>query len=144
METQNKVYVHRTFNCTVSELFNWIAKPALLALWFGPTNFKVGNVEIDFQIGGKLSIELIKPNNDSFLIQGEYIEINVPDTIAFTYSYIGLPSPPPDSTVHISLNSLTDQTSELRLVQQFELAPADMIKRTKAWNLMFTKLGNLL
>ena len=45
METYNKVFVSRRFNCSKSELFDWLVRPELITKWFGPKQLSIGSVQ---------------------------------------------------------------------------------------------------
>ena len=140
METYNKVFVSRRFNCSKSELFDWLVQPELITRWFGPKQLSIGSVQTDIRIGGKYSIELKKSGDENFFIEGEYVEVNVPDELAFTFQYRGLAASPPKSIVKIKLEELAENKSLLSLTQDFEFTPSDINSRTKSWEHMFQTL----
>lgn len=140
METYNKVFVSRRFNCSKLELFDWLVQPELITRWFGPKQLSIGSVQTDIRIGGKYSIELKKSGDEIFFIEGEYVEINPPDTLAFTFQYRGLSASPPKSIVKIKLEKLDQDKSLLSLTQDFEYTPSDIDSRTKSWEHMFHTL----
>ncbi len=141
METLNKIFINRRFNCSATVLFSWLVQPQLIAKWFGPKNFSIGRVQIDLRVGGKYSIELKKSENQNFFIEGEYIEINDPKNITFSFQYKGLLSAPPKSIIKIMLEEITQDESLLSLIQDFEFTPSDMDQRTKSWEYMLQVLG---
>lgn len=141
METQSKVFVSRKFNCTKTELFDWLTQPDLIVKWFGPQKMSAGKVVTDFRIGGNYSIELQKEDNNNFFVEGEYIEINEPDNLAFTLQYVGLPTSPPESIVKINLEETAVNEVLLTLTQSFTIIPLDMEKRTVAWEFMLQNLA---
>ncbi len=143
MIEKHKVFINRTFNCSVHDLFQWLIEPKLIAMWFGPKNLTVGAVESNPVVSGEYSIELIKPDGSHFFIKGEYIEIDKPSKLAFSFNYIGLKNAAPESVVHMNLEAVTNEKSSLSFVQQFELEPHDMETRTETWNMMFGKLSEL-
>jgi len=142
METQNKVFVNRAFNCSASQLFQWLIDPTLIPLWFGPKQFSIGAVKTDVRVGGKYTIELQKPGSDNFFIEGEYTEIDAPYKVVFTLRYTGVPAGPPKSMVKIVLEDVAPNQSSLSLTQHFEFTPMDMAERTKAWEHMLELLSN--
>ncbi len=144
METTNNVYLNETFNCSPNELFKWMVEPHRICQWFGPKLLKVGRVETDVSLGGAYRIELLKPNGESFFIQGEYLEIEIPTKLSFTFAYIGLHNAPPNSVVKISLKAIDKNVSQLSLIQKFHTAPPDMEQRAKAWKGMLSKLEKMV
>ena len=144
METQNKVFINRKFNCAASDLFEWLIQPGLIAKWFGPKHWSVGAVQTDTRIGGKYSIELIKSDSQKFFVVGEYLEINAPNTLVFSFQYQGSSSNPPDSTIKINITELSETKSQLSFTQDFVSTPPDFHKRTEAWEAMFQLLESLI
>ena len=141
MATVNKVFVSREFSCSKSELFNWLIKPELIVKWFGPKHLLIGKVNTDIRIGGNYSIELKKSNTENFFIEGEYLEVSPPDSLAFTFQYRGMNLSPPNSVVNIRLEELGENKSLLSLIHEFEFTPSDIEGRTKSWEHMFQILG---
>lgn len=141
METLNKIFVKRKFNCSANDLFNWLSQPELIVQWFGPKHLSVDLVNTDIRLGGKYSIQLTKPNNKHFFIQGTYLEIDRPFSLVFSFRYEGLPSSPPESIVKISIEAISEDESQLFLSQNFVSLPVDMENRKKSWEYMFEVLG---
>lgn len=142
MNSQHKVFVNRTFNCSVSELFNWLVMAELIIQWFGPKQISIVKVSTDVRVGGKYSIELKKRDTQNFFIIGEYIKINAPYELDFSFQYKGLSNTPPNSIVKIKLEEVTPNESHLSLIQKFESLPSDMDNRTKGWQHMFSMLAD--
>ena len=141
MKTQHKIFVQRRFHCSVPELFHYLVQPNLLAQWFGPRHLSVGAVRTEVRVGGKYSIELRQADERSFTIEGEYIEVDEPYGLTFTFEYRGLANLPPKSVVKIQLEELAEGESLLSLTQDFEWAPSDLENRTHAWEYMLEVLG---
>ena len=130
----------RIFNTSKSNLFKWLTQPDFISKWFGPKHLTIKNVENELRTNGNYSIELLKPDGTSFFISGTYVEIIEPDSLKFSFKYIGLQQLPPESTVQISLEEISPTDTKLSLIQKFETVPADLENRTKAWENMFEKL----
>ena len=138
--TQNKIYINRSFNCSVTALYKWLVDPALIIQWFGPQGIKVHEVTTDLKIGGTYEIKLTKPDGSIFSIWGEYLEIKEPSKLIFNFKYKGILNAPPKSIVEITLEQIDTNKSNLFLVQQFESTPRDIENRTRSWESMFVKL----
>ncbi len=142
--TDNKVYITRIFQCPIEVLYDYFISPDLIQKWFGPPHTEVSNVNIDPTEGASFQITLFNPNtNNSFSIVGEYIKLQPPEIIEFSYRYSGLDPSPPDSMVQIRFHSLGAST-EMNFVQEFEIVPEDMVSRKNAWDSMFQVLSGLL
>ena len=141
MITTTNIYISRTFNCSTKQLFDWMVNPKLLAKWFGPKHVSTGMIESDLKVGGNYRIELLKVQGNRFFIEGQYIEIEKPTKLVFSFKYEGLVNTPPDSVVTIIIEEIEPSISKLSLIQKFELAPPDVENKTKAWENMFEKLN---
>ena len=139
-----KIFIARKFDCVVKELFLWFTDPVLLCKWFGPKHLQTRKVEMNFHVGGYYRIELLKPNGDHFHIEGEYLEIKEPKRLVFSFHYTGLPQPPPDSKVTIFFEEENDKTSQLTLIQEFEVQPKEIENKTHNWEYMFSILQSVL
>lgn len=140
MIEQTKVYVKRVFECSVDELFKWITEPGLMCKWFGPKHLVTHKVESDFQVGGTYCIELIKPNGDQFYIKGQYLEIDQPHKLVFSFRYSGISALSSESQVSITLKEVQPKQVELTLVQDFQTLPKDMNNKSKNWEYMLDNL----
>ncbi len=139
--SQHELYLTRRFNCSVEILFEWMVKPELISQWFGPKHLQVIDVKTDLQKGGTYRIQLLKQDQTTFVIEGEYLEVKKPSKLAFTFIYRGISHTPPPSTVKITLESLEHNISQLVLIQRFDTIPPDMAERTKAWEHMMMLLA---
>ncbi len=144
MGSDNKVYVERMFECAPEALFEWLTKPELIAQWFGPEGFSTGRIKNTIEEGGSYQIELRKNGKVVFEIYGEYVEINKPIGIKFTYTYNGLDNPPPPSVVQFRIFEAKSGQAMLSMLQEFEVETPDFATRTKAWKFMFERLFQLI
>ncbi|NND34462.1 MAG: SRPBCC domain-containing protein [Saprospiraceae bacterium] len=144
MITETSVYIERKFECAIDELFQWLVNPELVAKWFGPKQFSVTNVTNDLKIGGAFEIELTKYPDKVLVISGNYLEIEMPRKLVFTFHYGGFNNPPPDSVVTMLLEKISAESTQLFLEQKFAVAPTDLEQRDQAWRYMFSKLAQLL
>jgi uncharacterized protein YndB with AHSA1/START domain len=144
MQSPNNIFIHRKFGCSVTELFTWLIQPELITQWFGPKGMTAIRVETDVRVGGTYMIELKTPDNITFQIIGEYLEISSPEQLVFSLHYLGLPGNPPKSTVKIVLTEEGPRESTLALFQDFEFLPSDFDRRTKGWEHMLQVLQKLV
>jgi len=142
MNAVNNVYISRRFNCSIHDLFQWIVDADLIIQWFGPIHLKVVAVKTNLSIGEKFSIQFLKPDETTFSIEGQYLKIEKPNKLVFSFQYIGLTDAPPESIVEITLISIGEKVSELVLIQKFDVTPINMESRSNSWNMMFSKLSD--
>ncbi len=77
--------LERLFNAPVETVFNAWTQADILALWFGPDGFKVVESEADCKPGGKYSITLVSPDDNVIKHFGEYLEVDKPKKLVFTW-----------------------------------------------------------
>lgn len=75
----------RVFSAEINRVFDAWTTPEFLAEWFGPEGFSVSKSELNLSIGGKYLIEIISPDNNTIKHFGEYLEINRPNSLIFTW-----------------------------------------------------------
>ena len=143
--TSNKVYIQRDFQCTPETLFHWLTQPDRIIQWFGPPTLRSTSVVNTPRNGGTFRIELARENSDEIVrLVGEYIEFEEPERVAFRYSYDKNPGAPSFFVVWMSLHRKDDGTTALSLVQEFDVLPDDIERRTVAWEHMLNVLAGLI
>jgi uncharacterized protein YndB with AHSA1/START domain len=75
----------REFSAPIQRVFEAWTQPDVLAKWFGPEGFTVVNAQTDLSIGGKYEISIKSPDDNIIKHFGEYVEINVPNSLIFTW-----------------------------------------------------------
>ncbi|WP_370978449.1 SRPBCC domain-containing protein [Agaribacterium sp. ZY112] len=77
--------IERLFNASIEKVFDAWTQAKLIAKWFGPEGFHVVESEIDCRPQGKYSITLNSPDNNTIKHFGEYLEVNRPEQLIFTW-----------------------------------------------------------
>lgn len=77
--------IERIFDAPVERVYDAWTKPQMLMQWFGPEGFEVTNTEIDFKLGGRYSITIKSPDDNIIVHFGEYLEIDKPNKLTFTW-----------------------------------------------------------
>ena len=83
--TQTALIIKRCFNAPIDRVFEAWTNADVLANWFGPVGFTVTTAKIDLIVGGKYLIVLQPPEGEAIKHFGEYLEINQPDKLVFTW-----------------------------------------------------------
>src|SRR5262249_41966090 len=78
-----------------------------------PTGFTANAVEIDARVGGGYRIEMQPPEGAPFVLSGEYLAVDPPDRLAYTFVYH---VPDPDDRDTVVAISLLDLAGSTRLV----------------------------
>lgn len=77
--------LEREFDAPIIRVFAAWTEAEMLVQWFGPENFSVVNVDIDCQPQGKYDITIEAPDKSRVRHFGEYIEIDEPNKLVFTW-----------------------------------------------------------
>ena len=87
-----------------------LSEPTALAKWWGPSEFTTPEIELDLKVGGRYRFGMQPPNGDLFHLAGEFIDIDPPRRLAYTFRW---EEPAPDdqeTVVTLTLDALTDGT----------------------------------
>jgi len=114
-----------------------------LASWWGPSGFTIPSLEFDPHAGESYRIEMQPPEGDSFYLAGEFLEVEPPRRLAFTFAW---EEPDPDDVetrVELAFRDLGDAT-EVALGQGPFSTKARRALHRDGWTDSFDKLERLL
>ncbi len=97
-------------------VFRALTEPSELAKWWGPRGFTAPRIDSDLRVGGSYRIAMQPPDGDLFYLSGEFVEVDPPSRLAYTFRW---EDPDPDdreTLVTLSLGDL-DESTELLLTQ---------------------------
>lgn len=78
--------------------------PEQLARWWGPAGFTSSDVELEARAGGLYRIRMQPPEGEAFHLRGEFVEVDPPRRLAYTFEW---EEPDPDdreTTVRLSFH----------------------------------------
>ena len=124
-------------------VYRALTQPEQLAKWWGPRGFTAPSVEFDPRVGTSYRIAMQPPDGDLFHLSGEFLEVDPPARLAYTFRW-----DPPDSHDRqtVVTLSLTDrgERSEVLLTQS-EFATEERLELHEAgWTDSFERLGQVL
>lgn len=90
-EGDTTLVIRRSFDAEIETLFRALTDPAALMEWFGPGTAKVHHAESDLRVGGKWAIEMIGDNCEECNVSGEYVELDAPRKVVFTWAWRSTP-----------------------------------------------------
>src|ERR1700736_3601618 len=76
-----QVVITRTFDAPRLLVFDAWSKAEHLKHWFGPKGFTLPTCDIDFRIGGAVTLTMRSPAGEEFRSRGTFVEIVVPERI---------------------------------------------------------------
>ncbi len=77
--------IERLFNAPVERIFKAWTEPSFISSWFGPKDFTVKKTEVDCRPGGQYEISLIAPDGSAVIHFGEYLLVDKPHKLIFTW-----------------------------------------------------------
>lgn len=80
-----RLVIKRVFSAPVEQVFAAWTQPDVLAKWFGPPGFEVKYTCLDLCVGGAYEIVIESPQGQSVRHSGQYVEIDVPKKLVFTW-----------------------------------------------------------
>ncbi len=122
--------------------FQLLTDPQELARWWGPRGFTTPEIEIDLRVGGRYRFGMQPPEGDLFHLTGEFVEIDPPRHLRYTFTW---EEPDPDdreTQVDISLEAL-DGGTRLVLHQAAFRTEARLELHRNGWTDAFQKLRDL-
>ena len=131
-ESGRWIEIRRRFPSPWQVVFRQWVEPNELAAWFGPVGFDVTDFSIDAVEGGQWRMGLRSPAGDEFVIFGNYMVVDPPRRLRFTWRVEGAVGPIEPTEVEVRL-AAEEGTTRLTLRQgPFESAPAREVHR-RAW-----------
>jgi uncharacterized protein YndB with AHSA1/START domain len=108
----HEVTVRRTITATPDTLYRAWTEPLLLERWFGTV------VTADVRVGGRYRVEIHESDGTVNGFVGEYLTLDPPRTVAFTFSHIAQTPADriSDETVTVTFVPVDDARTELVLV----------------------------
>lgn len=124
-------------------IFATLTQPSELAKWWGPHGFTTPEIELVLSVGGGYRFTMQPPEGDLFHLSGEFLEIDPPSRLVYTFRW---EEPDPDdreTVVVLSLDAVGDGT-EVSLSQgEFATEPRLALHRS-GWTESFEKLRELM
>jgi uncharacterized protein YndB with AHSA1/START domain len=133
----------RVFDASPERVFRLLTEPTALATWWGPHGFATPEVRIDLRVGGSYRFTMQPPDGDVFHLSGEFLGIQAPFAISFTFRW---EEPVPDdreTVVELSLEPLGERTKVT--MSQAEFATNERLELHRGgWADSFEKLDALV
>ncbi len=126
-----------------SHVFSVLTEPDELAKWWGPVGFTTPEIEVDLNTGGRYRFAMQPPEGDLFHLAGEFLEIDPPKRLVYTFRW---EEPDPDdreTVVRLSLEAVEDGT-RLTLWQGTFATQARVDLHRDGWTDSFEKLRDLI
>ena len=77
---------NRKLNASLERVFAAWTEPDQLKRWFGPPEYQVLEAETDVRVGGGWRLRMQRPDGGEAVLSGEYLEIQPPTRLSFTWN----------------------------------------------------------
>jgi len=124
-------------------VFRALTEPSWLASWWGPAGFTVPEIALDLEVGGAYRFGMQPPDGELFHLAGEFLEIDPPGRIAYTFRWEEPDPEDQDTVVTLTLEEVGGVT-ELSLHQADFLTEARLSLHRNGWTDSLVKLQRLL
>jgi uncharacterized protein YndB with AHSA1/START domain len=135
--------LRRVLNAPRERIFRTLTEPAELATWWGPHGFTTPEIDFDLRVGGRYRFAMQPPDGDLFYLAGEFLEIESPRRLVYTFYW---EEPDPDdreTVVSLSLHDRRDAT-EVSLSQGEFATEARLALHRSGWMDSLDSLGELV
>jgi uncharacterized protein YndB with AHSA1/START domain len=133
----------RALPASRERVFRALAQPDDLASWWGPRGFTTPDIELDLRVGGRYRFTMQPPDGDRFHLSGEFLEVDPPARLAYTFRW---DEPAPDdreTVVSLSLD-VAGEATELALRQGEFTTEERLALHRGGWTDSLDKLTALL
>jgi uncharacterized protein YndB with AHSA1/START domain len=115
-----------------SRLFRAHTNKDELAQWWGPTGFTTPTIQLDARVGGTYRITMQPPQGDPFHLSGEFVEIDPPSRLVYTFRW---EEPDPDDRETLVTITLSDRggSTELTVDQGVFATEARLALHEQGW-----------
>jgi len=107
---ERALHVERVLPASRDVVFAMLIDPSQFSRWWGPTGFTVPAVEIDARVGGVYRVEMQPPEGAAFVLSGEYLVVDPPERLVYTFVYNEPDPDDRDTVVTISLLDVDGST----------------------------------
>jgi uncharacterized protein YndB with AHSA1/START domain len=133
----------RIVEASPQRVFEAMTDPEQVAQWWGPEGFTCPEVILDARVGGGYRIAMQPPEGDLFHLAGEYLEVQPPTRLAYTFRWEP-PDPDDRETVaRLALNA-RDGATEVALTQGPFATTARRELHRSGWTDTLARLANHL
>lgn len=132
-----------TLGSSRERVFKALTDPVELTKWWGPSGFSMREIEIDPKVGGRYRFGMQPPDGELFHLVGEFLEIDAPTRLAFTFRW---EDPDPDDQETVVRLFLQDENGRtlMSLVQGPFATEARLALHRGGWAESLQRLTDVL
>lgn len=131
--------IRRSFDTDIETLFRALTDPEALKEWFGPGETRAHHAESDLRVGGRWALAIIGENAEEHYVSGEYVEIDAPRKVVFTWAWRSTPDRV--SQVTYALSPAGEGRTTLTLTHERFADTEARDRHAHGWNACLGKLA---
>ncbi|MGH1540659.1 MAG: SRPBCC family protein [Arenicella sp.] len=137
----DQLSLKQIFEAPISRLFTYFTEPEFLSQWHAPSDTMTTTAEVNLQVGGSYRIAMTDADGKTHTAIGQFIEINKPTKLVYSWAWEGNDSM--DTLVTVNFKEVGEQT-EVELVHTgFDQAEAAQ-HHSQGWSGIFMQLEQFL
>jgi uncharacterized protein YndB with AHSA1/START domain len=105
-----RLHLERVLGAPRPVVFRAHAAPDRFAQWWGPRGFSAPSVDLDVRAGGHYRIAMQPPHGALFYLTGEFVEVDPPRRLVYTFRWEEPDPDDRDTVVTFSLRDLGEST----------------------------------
>ena len=137
--------LERTFNAPAHAVFDaWTSAEVLRRWWPAGSDWETPVAEVDVRVGGKLRLVMRSPDGEQFGGGGEYVAINPPERLAFTWTWDGHEGHEGTQLVEVEFTEREDGTTTVVLTNRGLRDEESRRSHRQGWEASFDNLDRVL
>jgi uncharacterized protein YndB with AHSA1/START domain len=138
------LHMRRVLRVPRAGVFRALSEAQQLAKWWGPDGFTIPSVESDLRPGGRYRIAMQPPEGDLFYLAGEFLEVDPPERLSYTFRWEDPDPEDRETVVKLSLRDLGGTSTELVFTQGDFATERRRALHDEGWTQALDKLEELL
>ncbi|MET8678128.1 SRPBCC domain-containing protein [Streptomyces sp. NPDC004647] len=139
-----RLRMQRVLRAPRSVVFRALTEPQKLAKWWGPDGFTIPSVESDLRPGGGYRIAMQPPEGDLFYLVGEFLEVDPPERLSYTFRWEDPDPEDRETVVALSLRDIGETSAELVFTQGDFATERRRALHDEGWTQGLNKLEELM
>ncbi|WP_257153827.1 SRPBCC family protein [Streptomyces lunaelactis] len=139
-----RLHLQRVLRARRTVVFRALTEPQELAKWWGPDGFVTPGVESDLRPGGGYRIAMQPPEGDLFYLVGEFLEVDPPARLSYTFRWEDPDPEDRETVVTLSLRDIGGTGAELAVSQGDFATERRQALHEEGWTQSLNKLEELM
>lgn len=137
------LHMERVLPAPRARVFKACTDPNELPKWWGPHGFTTPGIELDLRVGGAFRFTMQPPDGDRFHLAGEFLEVDPPARLAYTFRW---EPPDPDDQETVVTLSFGDrgESTEVVLTQGTFKTEERRALHEQGWTDSFERLQEVI